>query len=57
MINKTSPLVSIIIPHYNNYLILEECIHSLKKIKYNNIEIIVVDNASKDDSVLKINII
>ena len=54
MENKTNPLVSIIIPHYNNYLILEECIKSLKKNQYNNIEIIVVDNASKDDSVLQI---
>ena len=44
--------VSIIIPHYNNYSILDECLKSLKKISYKNIEIIVVDNNSEDDSLL-----
>ena len=44
--------VSIIIPHYNNYSIIDECLKSLKKISYKNIEIIVVDNNSKDDSLL-----
>ena len=44
--------VSIIIPHYNNYSILDECLKSLKNISYKNIEIIVVDNNSKDDSLL-----
>ena len=36
--------VSIIIPHYNNYSIIDECLKSLKKISYKNVEFIVVDN-------------
>ena len=44
--------VSIIIPHYNNYSIIDECLKSLKKISYKNIEIIVVDNNSEDNSLL-----
>jgi len=47
----SSPKVSIIIPHHNNYSILDECINSLKNIHYKDIEIIIVDNASKDESI------
>ncbi len=47
--------VSIIIPHYNHYSILDECLKSLKNISYENIEIIVVDNNSTDDSILLLN--
>ena len=46
--------VSIIIPHHNNFDILNECINSLKKIKYTNIEIIIIDNNSSDESINKI---
>ena len=52
--NEKNPLVSIIIPHYNNYSILEECIQSIYNIKYKTIEIIIVDNNSIDDSISKI---
>ena len=44
--------VSIIIPHYNNYSILQECLESLSKLSYQNIEIIVIDNNSSDDSII-----
>ncbi len=44
------PLVSIIIPHWNGIKVLEECLNSLKKTTYPNLEIIVVDNASTDGS-------
>ena len=44
------PLVSIIIPHYNGENIIRECLKSLKKISYDNVEIIVVDNNSNDSS-------
>jgi len=54
MKNIDNPLVSIIIPHFNNYFIIEECINSLKNINYDHLEIIVVDNASTDDSVINI---
>ena len=48
-------LVSIIIPHWNGIDVLSECIDSLNNTKYSNFEIIVVDNASSDDSVKWIN--
>ena len=46
--------VSIIIPHHNNFDILNECINSLKKISYPNTEIIIIDNNSTDDSINQI---
>jgi hypothetical protein len=52
--SATQPLVSIVIPHWNNYPVLEECLESLKNISYQNCEIIVVDNGSKDESPDKI---
>ena len=42
--------VSVIIPHWNGIDILADCLESLKKNTYPNIEIIVVDNASTDGS-------
>lgn len=42
--------VSIIIPHWNGIEILSDCLNSLKKTTYANLEIIVVDNASTDGS-------
>jgi len=44
-------LVSLIIPHWNGIDVLSECIDSLNNTEYSNFEIIVVDNASSDDSV------
>ncbi len=44
------PLVSIIIPTYNSARTLEACLISIQKQDYTNIEIIVVDNFSKDDT-------
>jgi hypothetical protein len=48
--NSDSPLLSIIIPHFNNYSIIDECLKSLEKTSYKNKEIIVVDNFSSDNS-------
>ncbi|MEE9166372.1 MAG: glycosyltransferase family 2 protein [Candidatus Neomarinimicrobiota bacterium] len=45
-----SPLVSIIIPHFNGVDILSDCLDSLDRSTYPRIEIIVVDNASTDGS-------
>ena len=42
--------VSVIIPHWNGIDVLSECLDSLGKSTYKNIEIIVVDNASSDGS-------
>ena len=44
-------MVSIIIPHWNGVDVLSECLESLKKTRYSDYEIIVVDNASTDNSV------
>jgi GT2 family glycosyltransferase len=44
------PLVSILIVNWNGSEILPECLGSLKKQLYRNIEVIVVDNASSDNS-------
>ncbi len=45
------PLVSIIVVNYNGKRHLETCINSLQNIAYPRYEILLVDNASNDDSV------
>jgi hypothetical protein len=45
------PLVYIILVNYNGYKDTIECVNSLKKISYKNYKIVVVDNASSDNSV------
>lgn len=42
--------ISIIVPVYNAEKTLKECINSLIKQTYSNIEIILVNDGSKDDS-------
>ena len=48
-INQES-LVSIIIPLYNNRRFISKCVQSLQEQTYKNIEIIVIDDRSTDDS-------
>ena len=48
---ERSIIVSVIIPHHNNKQILVDCLDSLHQSIYKNFEIIVVDNASSDDSI------
>lgn len=48
---KKMPLVSIIIPMYNAEKYIEETLTSLKNQTYDNYEVIIVDNASTDNSV------
>ena len=46
-----TPLVSIIILNYNAGNLLLECVESVLQTNYERFEIIIVDNASKDNSV------
>ncbi|MBN2604048.1 MAG: glycosyltransferase family 2 protein [Candidatus Thermoplasmatota archaeon] len=46
----SEPRVSIIIINYNNWENTVECLESLKDIKYENYEIIVIDNGSTNNS-------
>lgn len=46
--------IGIILVNYNAYDDTKECIDSLKKLTYPNYEIFVVDNASQDDSAIKL---
>ena len=45
-----NPLVSVIVLNYNAGKLLLNCIESIKKSAYKNLEIIVVDNISTDKS-------
>ena len=50
MSDTIKPLISIIIPHFNGKEILSDCLISIQKNNYKNIEILVVDNGSTDGS-------
>lgn len=45
------PLVTVIVLNWNGKHFLEDCLGSLSKISYKNLEIVFVDNASTDGSV------
>ena len=46
-----NPLVSIIVVTYNSSLYVRETLESAKRQSYRNLELIVTDDASKDDTV------
>ena len=46
-----NPLVSVIIVNWNGGGVFEDCLKSLSRIGYQNIEIIVIDNNSSDGSI------
>lgn len=47
-----NPLVSIIVVTYNSSLFVRETLESAKRQSYNNIELIITDDASTDDTVI-----
>lgn len=46
----SNPLVSVIVPCYNHEQYVEQCIRSIKGQTYANIELIVIDDGSSDNS-------
>lgn len=46
MSDKTKPLICVVLVNYNGIKDTVECVKSLKECSYNNIHIIIVDNAS-----------
>jgi glycosyltransferase involved in cell wall biosynthesis len=51
IIKSKKPLVSVIIPAYNEETDIEECLKSIKKQTYKKIEVIVVDDGSTDNTI------
>ena len=47
---KNNPCISVIVPIYNVELYLKECINSICNQTYNNLQIILVDDGSTDNS-------
>lgn len=43
------PLVSVVVPHFNNSCFLADCLESICFQTYKNVEIIIVDDGSNDD--------
>ena len=49
-LNATYPLISIIVPVYNAAPYLERCFQCLRKQSYANLEFVLVDDGSSDES-------
>ena len=45
-----APLVTVCIPVYNGHAFLDRCLQAIVKQTYDNLDILVVDNQSTDDS-------
>lgn len=51
-VNNIKPLVSIIIPIYNSSKYIEKLLDSISKQTYKSLEVLLIDDGSKDDSLL-----
>lgn len=49
--NQEIPLISVVVPVYNHAVYIKECLNSLKDQDYPNVEIVICDDGSTDDSV------
>src|SRR6266542_5063442 len=49
------PLVSVIVPAYNEELVIERCLDSIRRNTYRKVEIIVHNDRSKDSTVKLVN--
>lgn len=49
-VTETQPLVSVLVPLYNHARYVEHCLDSIMEDGYPRIEIIIIDDGSKDDS-------
>lgn len=47
---KEKPLISVIVPVYNGQDYLEKCIDSIEKQTYKNLEVIIINDGSTDDT-------
>ena len=46
--NDMKPMISVIVPAYNNKNYIDCCINSLRKQTYTNIEILIIDDGSDE---------
>ncbi|MCB0311138.1 MAG: glycosyltransferase, partial [Bdellovibrionales bacterium] len=51
MSDNQDPLVSLIIPVYNTEQYISECLESVRKQSYQNLEVIIIDDGSKDNAI------
>ena len=51
ILNSKEQKVSVLVANYNNSIYLNRCIKSIQNQNYKNIEIIVVDDNSTDNSI------